>query len=64
MARAVKKGDGPRGDTEDPVFGRIPRIPWKITDLEVLEEQRVYPTPASGARTAAAAPKIRIPAGR
>ena len=37
---------------------------WKITDLEVLEEQRVDPTLASGASTAAAAPKIQDPAGR
>jgi hypothetical protein len=34
---------------------------WKITDLEVLEEQRVDPTPGPGARTAAAAPTTRDP---
>ena len=37
---------------------------WKITDLEVLEEQRVDPTPGPGARTGAAAPMIQDPEGR
>jgi hypothetical protein len=37
---------------------------WKITDLEVLEEQRIDPTPGPSAGTAAAALTTKDPEGR
>ena len=37
---------------------------WKITDLEVLEEQRIAPTLSPDPRTASTAPKTREPESR
>jgi hypothetical protein len=37
---------------------------WKITDLEVLEEQRIDPTVAGATKAASANPAIQRPAPR